>query len=166
MQSRSSLIAVAADKGAPVVTTTGGEMPNIAQHRTYTHASAKNSPEGWGMIEGKPEVVEAVWREVDAEMQKKGYELSENGDLIVRLAGGRRTYDKEPTGKAAAVGSPATEEVEGALVVDIFERGTGKQLFHGYAHGALPDDKPQPDQIRKALDKMFEDVPSRNPVAP
>jgi hypothetical protein len=147
------------------VKTTGADVSSIPTHRTYVHAGAKYAPEGYGLPEGRPEIIEEIWRNIDAEMQRRGYELAEDGELIVRVSGGRRTYDKQPTGRAAAVGSTATEGTEGALVIDILERATGKELFHGYAHGVLPAERAEPAQVQKAVSKIMQSVPERS-VAP
>lgn len=133
----------------------------MPRHRTYMHATAEYTPEGWGAPEGRPEVIEEIWQNIDSEMTKRGYQLAPDADLVVRMSGGRRTYDKEPMGAAAAAGATATEGIEGALVVDIFERSTHKQLFHGYAHTPLPNEKVEPGQIKKSVTKMFKDVPAR-----
>ncbi len=157
-----ALAGCGAASGSPVVKTTGAEVSSISRYTTYTFALAEHAPEGYARrMPPRPEVLEQVQRDVDAELQRRGYQPSPNGELVVRISTGSRIVEDQPTGGAAAVGAPAMEETEGALVIDIFERDSGRQLFHGFAHDVIRGEKVQNAQIAKAVSKILEKVPAR-----
>lgn len=127
---------------------------------TYSFATAENAPEGYTRRTPRPEVLETVQRDIDTELLRKGYSRAPNGELVVRISTGSRTIEDQPTGRQAAVGVPEKEETEGALVIDIFERDSGKQVFHGFAHDVVHDGKVEDAQIAKAVSKILAKVPS------
>lgn len=165
-----SLIALAACGGSSTKTTSAGSMrvkttsadvSSLARHGTYSHAVAEHAPEGFAAGALRPDVLEAAQRDVDAEMQRRGYVSAENGELVIRISSGTRIVEDQPTGAAAAVGAPETKEKEGELVIDIFERASGKQLFHGFARDVLRRDTVDEGKIAKAVTKILERVPAR-----
>lgn len=147
--------------GSMRVKTTSADVSSLAGYTTYSHATAQNAPEGFTRGPLRPEVIEAARQDVDAELQKRGYVSADDGELVVRISSGSRVVEDQPTGAAAAVGAPATEEKEGELVIDIFERASGKQLFHGFARDVLRRDEIDERKIAKAVTKILERVPAR-----
>lgn len=146
--------------GSMTVKTTGAEISSLTRYRTYMHAIAENAPEGYARGALRPMVLEKAQRDVDAQLQTKGYQLAENGELVVRISSGSRTVADEPTGSAGLAGAPGKLESEGALVVDIFERGSGKQLFHGFARDVVHGGEVKDEQITRAVSKILEPVPA------
>jgi hypothetical protein len=150
--------------GSPVVHTSGAELESLGRYRTYAHATAQENPEGYaerGAL--RAEVLEKVRRDVDAELQKKGYAPDPNGELVVRISTGHRTTLEQPTGRSAAAGAPEKEQIEGALVIDILERASGKPLFHGFARDVVRGGKVEDAQIGQAVSKILEPIPTKTP---
>ena len=142
------------------VKTHSGVVSNVARYHTYSHETATQAPVGYtGQF--APEVLEKVRQDIDLEMQKRGYVLTEaNGDLVVRISGGVRMVQDEPTGGAALAGAPVELDRIGALVVDIFDRKNQGHLFHGYARDELRGEHASDAQIKSAVTKLLEPLPT------
>jgi hypothetical protein len=104
-------------------------------------------------------VLEKVRRNIDALLQSKGYILDPSGELVVRISTGNRVVEDQPSGAAAVAGAPAKVEAEGALIIDIVERGTEKKLFHGFASDALPGAEVQDEKIAAAVTQILGPIP-------
>jgi hypothetical protein len=155
------LLIAACGSTSSMTVTTSGDVSSVAAYKTYSHATAKNAPEGYMREELRPELLERIRQEVDRQLQTKGYQPADNGELVVRISTGRRKVEDQPTGAAAAIGAPAETDEEGAIVIDIFEQSSQKQLFHGYAHDVIHGDEVKDAQVRAAVGKMLADVPAR-----
>lgn len=142
------------------VKTTGADISSVANHRTYMHVTAESSPEGYARGPLRPVVLEKARRVVDAELQAKGYTLAENGELVVRISTGSRTVEEQPTGRAALAGASEKLEAEGALVIDILERGSEKPLFHGFAYDLMRGSEVKDEQLAQAVTKILAPVPA------
>jgi hypothetical protein len=144
------------------VQTTGAEVSTLTGRETYTHAVAQNAPEGFARPDINPELMAKIRTDIDATMQSKGYTIAPPGTeakLVVRISTGHRTVEKAPAGRRAAAGA-STEETEGALVIDILDRASGKQIFHGFARDGLAGDRVEDSQIADAVRKILDPVPS------
>lgn len=142
------------------VKTNAGVVSNVARYRTYSHETSSKPPQGYA-AQFTPEVLAKVRQDIDVEMQKRGYMLAEtNGDLVVRISGGVRLVQDEPTGSAALAGAPVELDRVGALVVDIFDRQNQGHLFHGYARDELRGQSATDAQIRSAVTKILEPLPT------
>ena len=142
------------------VKTSGAEISSIARYKTYMHETAKNPPEGYARGPLQPVTLEKARVQVDALMQAKGYVLADPGELVVRLSTGRRTTEEQPTGRTALAGAPEKVEIEGALVIDLIERGTDKNVFHGYAHDVASGGVATDEQITEAVGKILAPIPA------
>src|SRR6185295_16553666 len=91
--------------GQMTVHTTGADVSTLSSHRTYTHETAANAPEGYSSRPLPPEFLDKTQREVDGEMAKRGYTRDENGELVVRISTGVRKVEEEPTGRMAKAGA-------------------------------------------------------------
>lgn len=149
--------------GAMKVTTSGAEISSVARFRTYTLAAAENAPEEYARGALTPAAVEKVTRGVDAELAAKGYVRADDGELVVRISTGRRSVEVQPTGSASLAGAPEQIKTEGALVIDIFERESGRPLFHGYARDIVQGGEVKDGQIAEAISKILEPVPTSMP---
>ena len=144
------------------VKTDDAKVAMVARHRTYSQEIAQTAPGTYAKGELTPEVVQEMGRAVDQEMGQRGYSLvtDGSGELVVRIAAGSRTSLDQPTGSAAARGgASATEATERGIVIDIFERATNEQLFHGYgrydANPASMDEK----KVREAVARIAATIP-------
>jgi hypothetical protein len=146
-----------------VVHTTGADIASVGAYSTYTRTVAEDAPDGYARTAPPPDVVDEVRQDIDALLQQKGYKPAPDGALIVRVSTGTRIVMKEPTGTTAAAGAPATEQTEGALVIDIFERATGRQVFHGFARARIAGGRVDRDQIANAVSQILEPVPPSAP---
>lgn len=145
------------------VKTTGAEISSVANHRTYMHTTADNAPEGYARGSLRPVVLEKARQVIDTELQAKGYRLVDNGELVVRISTGTRTVEEEPSGRTSIAGAPERQEIEGALVIDILERGSEKPLFHGFAHDVMRGGELKDEQVTQAVTKMLAPVPASSP---
>jgi hypothetical protein len=143
---------------AMAVKTSSAVVAGVAQHRTYSHEDSRFAPHGYRAAFG-PETVAKIRAQIDAEMQRRGYVLAGDGDLVVRLACGVRVASDTPTGAAAAAGAPSSEDTLGIIVVDIFERGGEGQLFHGYARDELRGATMKEARIAEAVRKVLAPLP-------
>ena len=155
----SAACGLAGSAGTMTVKTSGAEVSSLARYKTYMHATAENSPEGYGRGPLRPVVLEKVRLDVDAQLQMKGYTLAEYGELVVRISTGRRTIEDQPSGGAALAGAPATLETEGALVIDIIERASGQQVFHGFARDVVRGNEVKDEQLVQAVSRIVEPIP-------
>jgi hypothetical protein len=139
----------------PTVTTSGAEVSSLTRYGTYSYAPAEEAyaPEGYARGSPSPELLDRVRRDVDAELQQKGYRYAENGELVVRISTGTRTVDRR------IARGVRTLETQGALVIDILDRNSGAEIFHGLARDAIRNDKVDDEQIARAVSKVLEDVP-------
>jgi len=143
------------------VKTNSAVVSNVARHRTYSHETAPRAPAGYETTAFTPELLGKVRRQIDVEMEKKGYVLVPSGDLVVRISSGVRTAEDQPTGSAAAAGAPGEQDRIGSLVIDIFDRANEGHLFHGYAKDEVHSAGATDDQIAAAVTKILEPLPSR-----
>lgn len=139
--------------------TTGADVASVGHHRTYSHETAETAPQGYQRGSLAPQVIAEARKDADAELQRKGYVLAENGELVVRMSSGRRVVEQEPSGSLAAAGAPADREDEGALVIDVLERSSGKVLSHGIARVALDENAVKPELVADAVTKILAPLP-------
>jgi hypothetical protein len=143
------------------VKTHSAVVKNVARYRTYSHETAALPPQGYAVNRFTPEVLDAARREIDVEMQKRGYIRAEaNGDIVVRISSGVRTVEEEPTGSTARAGAPVMTDRIGALVVDVFDRQNQGHLFHGYAKDEMRGEKMSDTQIKTQVTKILEPLPA------
>lgn len=146
------------------VKTSSAVVGTVAQHRTYSHETADQAPAGYVATTLTPEVLEKVRRQIDVEMEKKGYQLVPAGEVVVRISAGVREALDQPTGRAAVEGAPVERDRVGSLVIDVFERSSEGHLFHGYARDEIYGNGPKDAQIQEAVRKILEPLPVRNPT--
>lgn len=144
------------------VKTNSAVVASVAQFRTYSHQTASTAPAGY--VEGAftQDALERVRRRVDVEMEKKGYVLVPNGEIVVRISSGVRNVIDEPRGSVALAGAPVQQTQIGSLVIDIFQRENEGQLFHGYARDELHHREATDLQINTAVQKILEPLPARS----
>ncbi|MDB4933362.1 MAG: hypothetical protein JWP87_334 [Labilithrix sp.] len=158
-----------------IVKTTGAEIASVSAHRTYMHATSESSPDGY-----QPVVVERTRRLIDAQLQAKGYVLTENGELVVRISTGGRSLESPQNqssyagpqstlagdsstvagGSSSPAARPSDLAIEGALVIDILERGSKKQLVHGLASDLLRAGNVSDEQLAEAVTQILAPVPT------
>jgi len=155
------VLALAACSGPElsVAHTTGAEVSSLSTYATYTHQDAQYAPEGFAPGPLRAEVLDRVRRDVDAELGRRGYRVAADGQLVVRISTGARTIEKQPTGALAAAGASEIEQTEGGLVIDIFDRASGRSVFHGFAHGVVQGEEVEDEQLASAVSKILEPVP-------
>ena len=140
----------------------------FAPLKTYVHEVATDAPDGYARTKLTPVVLDAVQRDVDAEMAARGYTLArDSGDMIVRVSSGARLVAQEPSAAALRLGADDSpeERTEGALVIDILDKNATTHLFHGVARAAVDPSEPNPAQLAKAVQQILAPVPSI-PAAP
>ena len=144
------------------VKTNSAVVANVAAHRTYAHAVA-TTPAGYSEGRLTPETLAMARTRVDENLDAKGYVLApteEEADMIVRLSSGIRLRVQEPTGASANAGAPTETDIVGKLVVDLFDRKTGGQLFHGYARDEIHRDDVDGKKLGTAVRLILEPIPA------
>ncbi len=104
-------------------------------------------------------------------LQSKGYRPAAPPDLVVRLAAGiRRKAMPFPLAAPAPGSSPADpwfreneadEILEGALVVDVYDRASGALLWHGAARAFIDPDHFDEERLRRGVAAIMNSFPAR-----
>jgi hypothetical protein len=148
------------------VKTTERSAAQIAKRKTYSHATAENTPSGgYARSEATPDVLAKIRQAVDAGLEGKGYIVapSDTGELIVRISAGMRKQI-DSLGGAGRFGAPASSDTERGIAVDILEARSKEILFHGYARYDADPAVVDAAKIQEAVGGILVDVP--NSTAP
>ena len=140
------------------VETTSASVTSIARHETYSVTVADHPPPGYEPTASLAEPLARLRRDVDTELQRRGYTPVNDGELVVRIAAGARTVAREPRGRNAAFGAPSTPSTESQLVVDVFDRASGTNVLHGVVPD-VPPGEPRDERIAAAVSRIFASVP-------
>jgi hypothetical protein len=136
-----------------------GKLEAIARHKTYSRADAKEAPSTYVKGELTPEVLDAVGAVVDEALTQKGYVAAdEKAELFVRISAGTRDV-KSAMGSAGRAGAGQQTDTQRGIVVDIFDRASNEQLFHGYALYEADPEVVDQSKIRAAVTSTLSTVP-------
>lgn len=149
---------------AKPVETTSADVATMARFRTYSYAVAEEAPRGYSRPRPNPRLIAEVTRAVDAELQRRGYVRAGEGEaseLVVRIATGSRVIEAMPAGRVeATTDMPFPEDTEGALVLDVFARGSAREVFHGFARQEVDERKGVDERmVQEAVSTLLEKVP-------
>lgn len=147
------------------VTTADAKAGAVAQHKTFAQQPAALAPKGYTAGDLTPAVYAGVAREVDTALRSKGYTPTgaQDAELEIRVSAGTRIVEAPPQGAATRFGAPSEPDRERGLVIDIFERSTGKALFHGYARYDSAPGEVDAKSLNKAVTEILEPVPPSRP---
>lgn len=141
------------------VKTTSAVISSMSGHKTYAYEAVAPAPEGDAQWTGAQAAIAEVKEHIDADLQAKGYVLSPNPEMIVRISMGVRTVREEPTGSLAVAGAPSGQDVQQDLAIDVFDYANGGHLFHGTASNPLHHREPGENKLAKAVRLILEPVP-------
>lgn len=147
-----------------LVKTNGAVVSNVARHKTYSHETAAQPPVGYVPTRMTPAVLDKVRQDIDADLQRKGYVLANDGELVVRISQGVRSVREEPTGSSAVAGAPEIPDTRSALVIDVFERATNGHLFHGFARDDVDPTTIDEKKLNEAVTKILAPLPESGQV--
>lgn len=150
---------VADDPGNLRVKTSSTIISSMAGHRTYAYEAIAPAPPGDAQWSGSQDAIAEVKRQIDADLLRKGYQLSPRPELVIRISLGVRTVREEPTGSAAVQGAPAGTDTQQDLAIDVFDLSNGGHLFHGTASNPLHHREPGENKLAKAVRLILEPVP-------
>jgi hypothetical protein len=138
---------------------------NFSQYHTYA----------WGQQQNPNQIANSFLAQeaktqIDTQLQSKGLKLvqeSENPDLVVVGSGGMKTqtsynaYGMRMIGGGMGSITPV-QNVEGTLIVDIYEVKAKELVWRGIAQGTLNQKNSQKNMqlIDKAVAKMFKKYPA------
>jgi hypothetical protein len=135
--------------GCSTLQTSSAVVPgaSFAGYHTYAHGAPEAAPRGFARTAFSPAVWQKVQADVDADLASKGYVVAPPGtapDFIVRSGSGARVEERredEPVREGNDPGDPgstgafaepsATDYVEAALVIDVFDGRTRKLVWRG-----------------------------------
>jgi hypothetical protein len=96
---------------------------------------------------------------VNEELARRGYQRSKHADMTVRLANGRREVQDHLSPEMVDEFAEY-DETEGSLVVDVFDNGSHRRLYHGVARDFVSPDRVDDDQVKEAVHRMLAGLPS------
>jgi putative membrane protein len=156
------------------VHTVADSSAQFDRYRTFSFGFLEGPPPGYASSPWSGEARRRIEPVLAAALMEKGYRpASGKGDLIVGFGSGRRvTRIREatpPEGQQSVTQTPHFDyqELDGALVVDMFDAGSGVRVWHGSSRVELdPDraDSPLLERSVKALLATFPTAPPRVPV--
>lgn len=160
-----------------VASVTNANM-DLTGFRTIAYAGARDAPLGFERTEIRPESIETIRTTIRAELgERLGYEITQDpntADLVLMGGVGRREVQQEKGATFTYQGAgPISGETvnyndfeetisEGAMVLDVFERATGQQVWHGVIRVEVnPNAKGPVDQkkLAKSLVDLFKTFP-------
>jgi hypothetical protein len=141
------------------VKTTSAVISSMAGHRTYAYEASAPAPPGDAQWNGVQTSIAEVKQHIDADLQAKGYVLSPNPEMIVRISLGVRQVREEATGSLNVAGAPAGTDVQQDLAIDVFDYANGGHLFHGTASNPLHHAEPGENKLAKAVRLILQPVP-------
>lgn len=135
---------------------------NFAQYHTYAWAS-NNANQIRNSI-----LAQAAQQDINASLQSKGLQMveeSQNPDLIVTSNGGLRQETSWSAwgmrGIGGGMGGLTPEQnVEGTLIVDLYDAKTQSLIWRGIAQNTLKNNgNKNQEMVEKAVQKMFKQWP-------
>ncbi|AKV04678.1 hypothetical protein AKJ09_11341 [Labilithrix luteola] len=157
------LVAACSSTGPQKVKTPSkAQTADLTHYRTYAQETAQEAPVGFELTSLAPEVDQAMRASVDEELAKRGYVQApaSSADLVVRNASGRRKVILAPAGQTLLVGAPERVATQAELVIDIFDRSSGDQVFHGFAQEEVEPGRVKEKKISHAVSKVLAKVPT------
>jgi hypothetical protein len=138
---------------------------NFSQYHTYAWRQQQNPNQIANSF-----LAQEAKTQIDTQLQSKGLKLvqeSENPDLVVVGSGGMKTqtsynaYGMRMIGGGMGSITPV-QNVEGTLIVDIYEVKAKELVWRGIAQGTLNQKNSQKNMqlIDKAVAKMFKKYPA------
>lgn len=141
------------------VKTTSAVISSMSGHKTYAYEAIAPAPAGDAQWAGAQNAIAEVKEHIDAGMKAKGYVLSPNPEMVIRISMGVRTVREEPTGSKARLNVPEGSDTQQDLAIDVFDFSNGGHLFHGTASNPLHHREPGENKLAKAVRLILEPVP-------
>jgi hypothetical protein len=145
--------APAAPPGARIVS---AETAPFASYRTFSFGNADPPREGYDVSPHSLEVQQHLAGLVEAAFVARGYVKStEAGDFTVKLASGTNS-ETSSVGERSAVRRP-----EGFIGIDVYDRATGAEVWHGTAFAEISLDKIDDELLRRGITHMLAGFPTQ-----
>jgi hypothetical protein len=153
------------------VHTTTSPTADFSRYHTFTIGASERVPTRYHEASRATQAEQRAQELVTEILQSKGYRLTPNADLVVRISAELR-HRQVPIPMAPPLpGSPpaetwstedgAGEILEGALVVDVYDGATGALLWHGAATAFIDPDRFDDDRLRRGVAEVMSTFPER-----
>lgn len=151
---------------APTVQTAQAPYAPFGRYRTFTFEGSEGAPDGYAATARSIEVEQRMKALIGKELERKGYvETPEGGDFLVAYGAGSR----EATGTirlsrigVSVMGQNEEERtfLEGMLVVDVYDRITKEDVWHGSAKAEISSSGIDEARLGETLRTMLEAFPA------
>ncbi len=151
---------------APTVQTSQAPYAPFGRYRTFTFEGPEGAPEGYAATSRSISVEQRMRALIGKELQQKGYaEIPEGGDFLVAYGAGSReaTSTIRLSRVGVAVMGQNEEErtfLEGMLVVDVYDRITKEDVWHGTAKAELSSSGFDEERLTETLHTMMDAFPA------
>jgi hypothetical protein len=133
------------------------------EYKTFSMATAEGPPPGYAASPRTEEIERRLMPLVEATMAQRGYvELPSKADLVVAIGAGRRPDFERDTSSVSAGWLPDDERrdvVAGAIVIDVFDRGTKTWIWHGAGFGVRDPGMIDNGQIAQSVKGILDGFP-------
>ena len=129
---------------------------NAPAYRTIAYAGDTNLPKGFDRTELRDELDATAATLLRSRFESLGYQVAgvDEADLLLYAGVGKRN------GREASNLDHADEIVEGTLVLDLFERRTGRHVWQGLARTFVSQSEPMTrEEFTLILEKMMAAFP-------
>jgi hypothetical protein len=153
---------------APALLLAGGPKVHHDPEVDFAAFATYGWPEGKGLEAARPEVQRAVVRAVDQQLQEKGLRKvdADEADLHVvtyvvseLLAGSTGDFYRNPDWAWGFISVDARMVAHGALVVDLYDAGGERLVWHMVAEATVADQQKAIRKIDAVVNKAFRRYP-------
>lgn len=145
----------------PTVHTAAAPDAPFGRYHTFSFAAPRGAPAGYTPTARSVEVQRKMRPIIAASLRDKGYvEVGEGADFVVTHGAGRRdaTGTRQLSRRAVTLMGETEQErsfLEGSLVVDVYDRLTGDEVWHGAATAEIAesgiDEQRLTDAVRRVM---------------
>jgi hypothetical protein len=154
------------------VHTTTSPTADFSRYQTFTIGAPERAPTRFHEAPRATQAEQRAQELVTDILQSKGYRLTPNADLVVRIAAGLRPRQVpipmapplpgSPPAETWSTENPPGEILEGALVVDVYDGATGALLWHSAATAFIDPDRFDDDRLRRGVAEVMSTFPERH----
>ena len=150
----------------PAIHTAAAPYAPFGRYRTFSFAAPQGAPDGYTLTPRSIEVQQKMKPLIAAALRDKGYvEVGEGGDFLVTHGAGRRDAKgtRKLSRRAVALMGETEQEtsfLEGSLVIDVYDRLTGEQVWHGAATAEINTSSINEQRLAETVQKVMAAFPA------